>query len=101
VGIARLQEHWVAERLRLPENLLLNDLLVLQSVGTVHAGAEAYRFVFRRIPWAWPFDLIARLPLGREIFNAVYRAFARNRYRFSTACGLASIKPPSSSRTSS
>ena len=101
VGIARLQERWVADRLSVPTELLLRDLLVIQSTGTIHRGAGAYRFVFRRIPWAWPFHLVAQIPVGREIFNGAYRAFARNRHRFSTACGLASIKLPSSSRTAS
>lgn len=88
VGIARLQERWVRERLGRTEDKLLKDLLVLGCDGMVHAGADAYRFVFRRIPWAWPFDWLSRIPLGRQIFNAAYQGFARNRHRFSNICGL-------------
>ncbi len=88
IGIAPLQAAWVRERLRIGDESLLDNLRVLESCGTVHVGADAYRFAFGRIPWAWPFDLVSRVPVGREIFDAAYRAFARNRYRFSSACRL-------------
>jgi len=88
VGIAPLQASWVRERLGATDGIS-DNLRVLESGGRVHVGADAYRFAFRRIPWAWPFDLVSRIPFGRGIFDAAYRAFARNRYRFSRACRLA------------
>jgi predicted DCC family thiol-disulfide oxidoreductase YuxK len=90
IGIAPLQERWVRERLGNLDEGLLDNLRVLESGGKVHSGADAYRFAFRRIPLAWPFDLVSRIPVGRGIFDASYRAFARNRYRFSQTCGLGS-----------
>jgi predicted DCC family thiol-disulfide oxidoreductase YuxK len=88
VGIAPLQAPWVRERLGIPERRLLEDLLILESRRKVHVGADAYRFAFRRIPWAWPFDLVSRIPGCRTIFDAAYRAFSRNRYRISRGCRL-------------
>jgi len=96
IGIAPLRQDWVRARLGNPAAGLLDDLRVLESGGDMHVGANAYRFAFRWIPWAWPFDLISRIPVGRRVFDAAYRAFARNRYRFSRACGLNGRRPPRS-----
>jgi predicted DCC family thiol-disulfide oxidoreductase YuxK len=88
MGVAPLQEPWVRARLPMPEEELLRDILVLEAGGRVHAGAEAYRFAFRRIPWAWPLELISRVPGGRRVFDATYLMFSRNRYRVSKSCRL-------------
>jgi predicted DCC family thiol-disulfide oxidoreductase YuxK len=88
IGIAPLQEPWVRQRVGNPTEAWTDDLRVLEAGGRIHSGADAYRYALRRIPWAWPFELAARVPVGRRIFDAAYRAIARNRYRISRACGL-------------
>jgi predicted DCC family thiol-disulfide oxidoreductase YuxK len=86
--ILPLQSAWVREHLRLTDAELLEDLrLVLQDGGQV-AGAEVYRYLMRRIWWAYPVYLFAVAPGLRSVFNWGYRTFARNRYRFSRACGM-------------
>ena len=87
-GIAALQEEWVMEKLKLPPEMLLNDLRLLLADGTHLAGAEAYRYAMRRIWWAQPLYLISLLPGCRQVFDSAYRMFARNRHRISAACGL-------------
>ena len=88
-GIASLQDAWVQQRLGLSETELLRDIRLLLADGGRVDGANAYRYVMRRIGWALPLYLASNLPLLRQAFDWAYRTFAHNRSRFSRACGLA------------
>ena len=87
-SIAPLQANWVRERLRLSEADLVQDLRLLLADGSQIAGADVYRYAMQRIWWAWPVYLVSVTPGFRQFFDWGYRTFARNRYRFSAACGL-------------
>ncbi|MEO8053870.1 MAG: DUF393 domain-containing protein [Acidobacteriota bacterium] len=92
IGIATLQEPWVAARLAAKgvatENLLDDLRILVAESGDVIPGADAYRFAFRRIWWATPLWLLSVTPGFRRLFDRGYRAFAENRYRVSKACRL-------------
>jgi uncharacterized protein len=93
--IAPLQTGWVAERLRLPSDMLVTDLRLLLSDGAQLAGADVYRYVMRRLWWTYPFYLLATTPGLRRLFDAAYRAFADNRQGVSAACRIdARLAPP-------
>lgn len=83
-----LQSSWVRERLRVGETELLTDLRLLLSNETQIRGADVYRYVMKKIWWAYPFYLLSITPVLRRVFDWSYRTFADNRYRFSSACGL-------------
>ncbi len=87
--IAPLQEPWVAETLGMtPEEVAEDIRLYLPKTRELVSGANAYRYVMRRIWWAYPAYLLTRVPgLGR-LFDLAYRKFADNRHAFSGACGL-------------
>jgi predicted DCC family thiol-disulfide oxidoreductase YuxK len=70
------------------EDDLLRDLRVLLDGGGDLRGANAYRYVMRRIWWAYPLYLLSVTPLLRHLFDSTYRAFADNRYHFSRSCPL-------------
>ena len=89
--ITPLQEPGAREQLRLTPNELLRDIRLLSQEGKQFAGADAYRYVLRRIWWLFPIYLLSITPLFRQIFNAIYRAIADRRYRLSATCGL---RPP-------
>ena len=91
IETAPLQTAWVAPVLGLGRGEEIDDLRLLLPDGRHLEGADVYRHVMRRIWWARPLWLLAVTPGLRRIFDAAYRAFADNRYRFSRACGL---KPP-------
>jgi hypothetical protein len=93
--IAPLQAPWVVERLGLSPDALTRDLRLLLDDGTQLVGAEAYRYVMTRLPWARPLGLLAGAPGLRRVFDAAYRAFADNRLGISHACGLT---PPGARR---
>jgi len=86
--IAPLQSEWVAERLNAPEEDLLFDLRLLLADGGQVRGADVYRYVMRRIWWAYPLYVLSVAPVLRLVFDRAYRTFANNRYFVSHACRL-------------
>jgi predicted DCC family thiol-disulfide oxidoreductase YuxK len=86
--IAPLQSEWVGDHLRFREHELLQDLRLLLKNGRQIQGADVYRYVMKRIWWAWPLYLFSIAPFTRRLFDWGYRTFADNRHRFSKACGL-------------
>jgi predicted DCC family thiol-disulfide oxidoreductase YuxK len=81
-----LQSPWVVDRLGLPEDVLINDIRLLHPDGSLTSGPDVYRFVMKRLWWAYPFYLLTRLPILSSVFNWGYRAFARHRFRISKSC---------------
>jgi predicted DCC family thiol-disulfide oxidoreductase YuxK len=86
--IAPLQSEWVAEKLHRPQEKLISDFRLLLANGEQLAGADAYRFLMRRIWWAVPLYWISILPVLRSLFELGYRLFADNRYWISRRCHL-------------
>jgi predicted DCC family thiol-disulfide oxidoreductase YuxK len=87
-AIAPLQAEWARQRLDAADGDLLDDLRLLTADGAQVRGADVYRYVMRRIWWAYPFYLLSTAPWLRRVFDWSYRSFAANRYRFSRACRL-------------
>jgi predicted DCC family thiol-disulfide oxidoreductase YuxK len=86
--IAPLQADWVRAKLQLTDSELLHDLRLLLADGSQIRGADVYRYVTKRIWWAWPVYLFSITPGLRQVFDRAYRTFAVNRIRVSSACGL-------------
>ncbi|MFO0917381.1 MAG: DCC1-like thiol-disulfide oxidoreductase family protein [Planctomycetaceae bacterium] len=88
MAIAPLQAEWVRQWLKLPDEELLDDLRLLLVDGRQVKGADVYRYVLRRIWWAYPLYIFSIIPWGRQMFDWGYRTFARNRHLVSRTCGL-------------
>jgi hypothetical protein len=88
LSIAPLQSPWVQERLVLPRDKLLDDLRLLRPDGRFISGADVYRYIMRRIWWAYPLYLLSKAPGLSRLFDWSYRTFARHRMRISATCGL-------------
>jgi predicted DCC family thiol-disulfide oxidoreductase YuxK len=86
--IAPLQSDWVQERISLATDELTSDIRLLLPNGSLISGPEVYRYVMRRVWWAYPLYLLSEVPGLRQIFDWSYRAFARHRLRISSTCGL-------------
>ena len=91
-AIATLQAPWVARTLGIGDEALLSDLRLALADGRQIIGADVYRYVMRRIWWAYPLYLLSVAPLSRRTFDWGYRTFAANRYRVSGACGLSPVR---------
>ncbi len=87
-AIAPLQSKWVVERLKASQEDLIFDLRLLLTDGRQVRGADVYRYLMRRIWWAYPIFLLSSAPLLRNVFDWGYRTFANHRHVFSRACRL-------------
>ncbi len=87
IDFVPLQELWVREKLGVDETELLRDLRLLLIDGTQIRGADVYRYVMKRVWWAYPLYVLAVSPIFRSIFDWGYATFAKNRYRISKSCG--------------
>ena len=79
-GVCDLQhaaEHGIVS---IPEENLLDDLLIVLPDGSIVRGADAYLYAMRRIWWALPFWALFTLPGFHGLFWWGYRRFAANRY---------------------
>jgi predicted DCC family thiol-disulfide oxidoreductase YuxK len=88
LAVAPLQSPWVEERTGLAPDTLLADLRLLHSDGSITSGADVYRYVMRRIWWAYPLYLLSVIPGLRSAFDWGYRTFAQHRMRISASCGV-------------
>ena len=88
LAVAPLQSPWVEQRTGLASEALVSDIRLLHPDGNMLTGAEVYRYLMRRLWWAYPFYLLSRVPLLSAAFDWGYRTFARHRGRISAACGL-------------
>ena len=91
--LAALQEPWVGEWMQMSTEELELDVRLLLVSGRHLKGAEVYRYVMRRIWWAWPIYALSTLPGLRQLFDAAYRRFADNRYWISRTCHIP-LPPP-------
>jgi predicted DCC family thiol-disulfide oxidoreductase YuxK len=99
--VAPLQDPWVASRTGLTDGELLDDVRLLHPDGRLTSGPDVYRYVLRRIWWAYPGYLLSLTPGVRRLFDWAYRTFARHRGAFSASCGLASPSDVSWSESAS
>jgi predicted DCC family thiol-disulfide oxidoreductase YuxK len=93
LGIAPLQSAWVQERTGLQADFLATDLRLLHADGEITSGPDVYRYVMRRVWWAYPLFVISSLPGLKHVFNLSYRTFARHRLQISSSCGLTPRAP--------
>ncbi len=83
-----LQAPWVAERLAMPREQLLEEMRVLTKDGTLLGGADAMVYLARRIWWATPFYAASLVPGMMSLLRWGYRWIAARRHRFSRTCAL-------------
>ncbi len=88
LAVAPLQSPWVQDRTGLSLNELMTDIRLLERSGRLHAGADVYRYLLRRMWWGYPLYLLSLIPGLRGGFDWAYRAFARHRHHISASCGL-------------
>lgn len=66
----------------------MEEMHIVLEDGRRFAGADAYRLIFRRVWYLFPFYLLSILPGLRGIFDSVYRKIAANRGKISRVCRL-------------
>lgn len=70
----------------LAADALLREMHVVDRSGRARGGAEAVRYLTRRLPLLWPLALPLHLPGSLPIWSWLYGLVARNRYRIAGRC---------------
>ena len=79
-----LHDPQVAERWpELPADQLMDEMCIIDSRGGQHWGAEAVRYLSRRLRRLWWLVPLLYLPGSMLLWRPFYRWVARNRYRLS------------------
>ena len=94
LGVAALQDPWVAERTGLTTDALLRDIRPVLADGAQVIGPDVDRYVMRRLWCAVPFYAFSVIPETRHIVDAAYRAFAARRDGLSATCGITGLPTP-------
>lgn len=86
-----LQENWVKEKLKLDDDEVNRDIVLLFNNGETLIGADAYIFGMKTIWWSMPVGYLLNLPGFKQITWLFYRLFNRNRFLVSKVCRLKPI----------
>ena len=73
---------------------LLAQMVVVDTAGRARGGAEAVRYLSRRLPLLWPLAVPMHIPGTLPLWAALYRFVARNRMRIAGSCEDGTCKLP-------
>jgi len=88
--IAPLQAGWVRDKLKISDEMLNKDIVLLFNDGRKLIGADAYIFGMKKVWWSSPIGYLLGLPGLRQLTWLFYKIFNRNRFFVSKVCGLKS-----------
>ena len=78
-----LHDPLVAERYPdLSRERLLDEMVIVDRQGRRHGGAEAVRYLTRRLRRLWWAAPLLHVPGSLPLWKLLYRTIARNRYRW-------------------
>lgn len=82
LGFLSLHDPRVAERFPdLSHDQLMKEMVVVDQQGTRHGGADAVRYLTRRLPLLWPAAPILHVPGSAGLWRWLYQQVAKRRYR--------------------
>lgn len=70
------------------------QMYVIDRVGQARGGAEAVRYLSRRLPLLWPLAVPLHVPGSLPVWSAAYRFVARHRFRIAGRCDDGSCRLP-------
>ncbi len=59
---------------------LMAQMYVIDTSGNSHGGADAVRYLSRRLPLLWPVVPLLHIPGTANLWRRAYRVVSRNRY---------------------
>jgi predicted DCC family thiol-disulfide oxidoreductase YuxK len=78
----------------LPQEQLLEQMFVVDRSGRARGGAEAVRYLSRRLPLLWPLAVPLHVPGSLPLWSGLYRFVARHRYRLAGRCDEGTCRIP-------
>ena len=69
-------------------------MYVVDTHGRARGGAEAVRYLSRRLPLLWPLAVPLHVPGSLPVWERLYRFIARHRYRIAGTCDEGTCRLP-------
>ena len=83
-----LHDPRVAKRFAdLPHDRLMKEMVVVDTEGRRHGGADAVRYLSRRLPSLWPAAPVLHLPGTARLWRYLYQQVAKRRYKLAGKTG--------------
>jgi predicted DCC family thiol-disulfide oxidoreductase YuxK len=60
---------------------LMKEMYLVDRQGSIHRGAEAFRYLTTRLPRLYPLAPLLHIPFSLPLWRWAYRQIARRRYR--------------------
>jgi predicted DCC family thiol-disulfide oxidoreductase YuxK len=60
---------------------LMQEMYLVDRGGSIHRGAEAFRYLTTRLPRLYPLAPLLHIPFSLPLWRWAYRQIARRRYR--------------------
>ena len=73
---------------------LLAEMIIVDRRGRTRRGADAVRYLSRRLVALWPLAVPLHVPGTMPLWNGIYRFVARNRYRIAGTCNDGTCRLP-------
>jgi predicted DCC family thiol-disulfide oxidoreductase YuxK len=87
IDFISLHDPIVAERFpELTHDDLMRQMYVIDPGGRARGGAEAVRYVSRRLPLLWPLALLLHIPGSLPVWKSLYGFVARHRLSIAGSC---------------
>lgn len=64
----------------------LSRMYVVDVVGNSYGGAEAVRYISKKLVVLWPLAILLHIPYSNSFWHWLYDTIARNRYRIAGKC---------------
>lgn len=82
-----LHDPVVAERFpELSHDDLMRQMYVVDPRGHARGGAEAVRYLSRRLPLLWPLAILLHIPGSLPVWKSLYAFVARHRLSIAGSC---------------
>lgn len=66
----------------LTHDMLMAQMYVVDAAGNRYGGADAIRYLTRRLPWFWPVMPLVHIPFSLPVWQWLYDVVASRRYLF-------------------
>lgn len=70
----------------IPPDALLTQMYVVNRSGQARGGAQAVRYLSRRLPLLWPLAVLLHVPGSLPLWNTLYAFVARHRLKIAGSC---------------
>ncbi len=73
---------------------LLNQMFVVSRQGQARGGAEAVRYLSRKLPLLWPLAVLLHVPGSLPLWKGLYAFVARHRLKIAGSCDDGTCRIP-------